>query len=262
MTYLVDQSFNAIESTALSSNLSQETSHALPSVWSNTSFELQHDSLEFLLVDSHVNGTFQESIEPDLGYGLPGNHQQPYGNHQDTTSYVSGQDRLLDIDAANHDWQNLAGPEPPSMMTSIAMDISPTFSSGIFVGSHQTIPLLPHYQLTEGATAGFAESGSRLAGQPILPAPQPTHSALSVLETTGEPRMAIIARAKPKNPVKEECIRCPEGCRQTFRRGGDFRRHMKKHQAHAFKCVAIECDKTFYRLDKLRDHAKIHGLKL
>jgi hypothetical protein len=68
--------------------------------------------------------------------------------------------------------------------------------------------------------------------------------------------------SNPSQPAEEGRIRCPEGCPQTFGRPSDFNRHMKKHNGPAFKCVAIECDKTFYRLDKVRSHAKTHGINL
>ncbi|KNG49956.1 transcription factor c2h2 [Stemphylium lycopersici] len=70
------------------------------------------------------------------------------------------------------------------------------------------------------------------------------------------------AMAPPAGPLAaiptapDDSIRCPKGCRATFGRGEELHRHMKKHQAHRFRCPLIECDKTFYRADKLRDHAK------
>ncbi|KAF2818872.1 hypothetical protein CC86DRAFT_375514 [Ophiobolus disseminans] len=53
------------------------------------------------------------------------------------------------------------------------------------------------------------------------------------------------------------------GCTRTFRRAGDCRRHMGKHQARAYNCIESECEKRFYRLDKLRDHLRQgHGITL
>ena len=54
----------------------------------------------------------------------------------------------------------------------------------------------------------------------------------------------------------DDSIRCPKGCRATFGRGEELRRHMKKHQAPRYRCCFIDCDMTFYRADKLRDHLK------
>jgi uncharacterized C2H2 Zn-finger protein len=51
-------------------------------------------------------------------------------------------------------------------------------------------------------------------------------------------------------------IRCPQGCRATFGRGGDYRRHMKSHQRPRYRCPMVGCRMTFSRADKLRDHAK------
>jgi hypothetical protein len=57
--------------------------------------------------------------------------------------------------------------------------------------------------------------------------------------------------------VHETRIRCTaNGCTRTFRRPGDFRRHLKKHQAPTLKCIAVDCDMKFYRMDKLRDHVR------
>jgi uncharacterized Zn-finger protein len=56
--------------------------------------------------------------------------------------------------------------------------------------------------------------------------------------------------------VDEQRLRCPKGCKETFLRPGDYRRHMKKHDPPKFKCAIYSCDKTFYRGDKLRDHLK------
>jgi hypothetical protein len=55
----------------------------------------------------------------------------------------------------------------------------------------------------------------------------------------------------------EPVLRCTEaGCDQTFRRSGDYRRHMMKHRTPPFRCIMVDCSYTFYRLDKLRDHIK------
>jgi hypothetical protein len=54
----------------------------------------------------------------------------------------------------------------------------------------------------------------------------------------------------------KETMRCLQGCPGSFRRPGDYRRHMRKHEKPRYKCVVVDCDKTFYRADKLRDHIK------
>ncbi|KAH8725581.1 hypothetical protein GQ44DRAFT_826399 [Phaeosphaeriaceae sp. PMI808] len=65
----------------------------------------------------------------------------------------------------------------------------------------------------------------------------------------------------PPHPTTSEHHRCPKGCTETFRRAGDYRRHMLKHDSPRFKCVVIDCSRTFYRADKLRSHIK-QGHKL
>jgi len=51
-------------------------------------------------------------------------------------------------------------------------------------------------------------------------------------------------------------ISCPHGCAATFGRGGEYRRHMMKHDRPRYRCPMVDCTKTFSRADKLRDHAK------
>jgi hypothetical protein len=85
-----------------------------------------------------------------------------------------------------------------------------------------------------------------------------------------EPQFDLAAEAGLQQPVpaplpasfntpaaaRQERLTCLEGCSETFNRPGDFRRHMLKHAPPKFKCVDIDCKKTFYRMDKLRQHAK------
>jgi uncharacterized Zn-finger protein len=61
--------------------------------------------------------------------------------------------------------------------------------------------------------------------------------------------------AAPPN-VGQERFTCTAGCNKTFGRAGDWRRHMGKHASHKFRCIMIDCDKTFYRKDKLKAHVK------
>ncbi|KAH7371109.1 hypothetical protein BKA66DRAFT_573067 [Pyrenochaeta sp. MPI-SDFR-AT-0127] len=67
-----------------------------------------------------------------------------------------------------------------------------------------------------------------------------------------------------RQTVAEPRIPCPyTDCTTTFRRPGEFRRHMKKHQPHTYKCILVDCNMTFYRLDKVRDHLlKRHSIKI
>ncbi|KAH7385266.1 hypothetical protein DE146DRAFT_769015 [Phaeosphaeria sp. MPI-PUGE-AT-0046c] len=54
---------------------------------------------------------------------------------------------------------------------------------------------------------------------------------------------------------------CPHGCRGTFGRPGEYRRHMGKHANPTFFCTQRGCLKSFYRKDKLKDHLRQgHGI--
>ncbi|KAH7072176.1 hypothetical protein BKA63DRAFT_555001 [Paraphoma chrysanthemicola] len=57
----------------------------------------------------------------------------------------------------------------------------------------------------------------------------------------------------PSQPTDVSRHTCPV-CSKTFKRAGDYRRHMKKHGPPLFKCCVMNCDKTFYRADKVRAH--------
>ena len=85
-----------------------------------------------------------------------------------------------------------------------------------------------------------------LAAQPpvfVAPAPAPFASATA-------------HRRTPAQPGAINRLHCPLGCRATFGRPGDYRRHMRKHEPPRYKCMVMECDKTFTRADKLRDHMR------
>jgi hypothetical protein len=83
-------------------------------------------------------------------------------------------------------------------------------------------------------------------------APQPSGQAL----TFGQAPQATVA----PQPFGQ-ALMCPRGCEGTFGRRGEYRRHMKKHERHAFQCNQIGCYKSFYRKDKLNDHLRqAHGI--
>jgi hypothetical protein len=55
--------------------------------------------------------------------------------------------------------------------------------------------------------------------------------------------------------VLERSFQCPvSGCRMSFSRQGDLNRHSKKHRPPEHPCKYPNCDKSFYRKDKLREH--------
>jgi hypothetical protein len=84
-------------------------------------------------------------------------------------------------------------------------------------------------------------------------APQPT--AIDVPQTA--PNNAL-------QPTRQTRIVCSyNGCNRSYVRAGDCRRHMRTHQPHRLRCVDTDCSMTFYRLDKLRTHAKTrHNINL
>jgi hypothetical protein len=76
----------------------------------------------------------------------------------------------------------------------------------------------------------------------------PTPSAVDVVSNVGP--------SIPDKNVVEPALTCPRGCPGSFRRPGDYRRHMRKHEQPRYKCPKFDCDKTFYRADKMRDHVR------
>jgi hypothetical protein len=70
------------------------------------------------------------------------------------------------------------------------------------------------------------------------------------------PTLAPAGLTAPTTTTNTGSIRCPQGCIETFGRGEELRRHMKKHETPRYKCPIYNCPMTFYRKDKLRDHAQ------
>jgi hypothetical protein len=70
------------------------------------------------------------------------------------------------------------------------------------------------------------------------------------------PAPAPAPMAAPAPVTNAASIRCPQGCAETFGRNVEMRRHMMKHEVPRFKCPIYDCPMTFYRKDKLQDHAK------
>jgi hypothetical protein len=100
-------------------------------------------------------------------------------------------------------------------------------------------------------------SGQSAFLQPIRPAPAAPQSMFTANLGPQQPTLALpVTNAIFAPPLPEEYHRCPLGCANTFRRDGDFRRHMKMHGPPKFRCVFTHCDRTFHRKDKALDHAK------
>ncbi|KAH4070827.1 hypothetical protein HBI04_204370 [Parastagonospora nodorum] len=57
-------------------------------------------------------------------------------------------------------------------------------------------------------------------------------------------------------PSGESPMTCPRGCMGTFGRSGDYRRHIRKHEARNIFCTQPGCTMAFYRKDKLSDHLR------
>ena len=97
----------------------------------------------------------------------------------------------------------------------------------------------------------YPAAGTGHAFQPIAPA---TAAQMNVAAPPNQPSGA---RANARHRTAETRISCTvDGCTKTFRRPGDYRRHMRKHQDPILKCIVDDCDMKFYRLDKLRDHIR------
>jgi hypothetical protein len=78
-------------------------------------------------------------------------------------------------------------------------------------------------------------------------------AALSQTQPTGPTQPTI---ANPSQPSIQSPLTCPHGCRGSFNRPGEYRRHMGKHRGHTLMCPQSGCGKTFYRKDKVTDHLR------
>ncbi|OAG19192.1 hypothetical protein CC77DRAFT_1050984 [Alternaria alternata] len=97
----------------------------------------------------------------------------------------------------------------------------------------------------------YPMAGTGYTFQPIAPA------TAAQMDVVAQPNQPSGARANARHRTAETRISCTaDGCTKTFRRPGDYRRHMRKHQDPILKCIVDDCDMKFYRLDKLRDHIR------
>ena len=95
---------------------------------------------------------------------------------------------------------------------------------------------------------GFGQAPRPIASAPAA-AVQPDVVAPLNLPT----RAQTIAHRRTVEPR----INCSAlGCNKSYRRAGDCRRHMRKHQAPNLRCVVEGCNMKFDRMDKLRDHVR------
>ena len=109
--------------------------------------------------------------------------------------------------------------------------------------------LLPglEYHRDQPSTATLAQE------PPAILDNQPSSSPRHVADT--EPR------TRPPKSRKYQCTHSACTAR-SFRRRSDRDRHMRKHnpRERVFVCKELDCEKRFYRKDKLLDHSRnIHG---
>ena len=86
-----------------------------------------------------------------------------------------------------------------------------------------------------------------------------TYTAIAPAATNivAPPSASLGAHLGAQHRIIDTRIRCTApGCSKTFRRVGDCRRHMRKHQAPNLRCVVENCNMKFDRMDKLRDHVR------
>ncbi|KAI4941661.1 hypothetical protein J4E91_010535 [Alternaria rosae] len=123
--------------------------------------------------------------------------------------------------------------------------VDPSVGDGFFpqmppqLGPFLTQPCYP--------TAGLGQ-----AYQPIAPA-LALNAVVQPNIIAPPSRTPTVARRRTIEPRFQCNI---DGCTKAYRRVGDCRRHMRKHQAPNLRCVVEICDMKFDRMDKLRDHVR------
>jgi hypothetical protein len=117
----------------------------------------------------------------------------------------------------------------------------------------------PDSQYYWNHASGLVDSHDSLAATPQ--APSAVTSSDIVLPAPALPQFQFQpsgfispATGGPTQPLNAIPLTCPYGCRGTFGRSNEYRRHMKKHQGRNFLCTQPSCGKSFYRNDKLCDH--------
>jgi hypothetical protein len=114
----------------------------------------------------------------------------------------------------------------------------------------------PHDFMSASTTASGMNGFVSFGTQPSVAA----FATSSVLTTGITTAVANGANARTNR------LKCHHtGCSATFARGGDRRRHNKRHLPPQHPCPVDDCDRkgdrAFYRLDKLYDHQrKKHGM--
>ncbi|KAB2105169.1 hypothetical protein AG0111_0g6784 [Alternaria gaisen] len=153
---------------------------------------------------------------------------------------------LLDPYNTNGSFQAYTG--DASVFGNLAFDdfVTPPMGNSFLM----PMPMLPQPDFLPPQYS-YPMAGTGYAFQPIAPA---TAAQMNVV---AQPNQPYGARANARRRTAETRISCTaDGCTKTFRRPGDYRRHMRKHQDPILKCIVDDCDMKFYRLDKLRDHIR------
>jgi hypothetical protein len=87
-----------------------------------------------------------------------------------------------------------------------------------------------------------------LSGQSAFPAPALPRAQFSGFIST--------VTVRPTQPSGANALTCPLGCRGTFGRPSEYRRHWKKHEGRDYACMQPGCSRSFHMKDKLRDHLR------
>lgn len=202
--------------------------------------EAQNSLISDYPTGEDISAQFEDSLLDDFG---PLFGDQATDHTLDTSLAWTGEEPFL---------ENLQSPKTPESPI-----VPPTSCDGSVVapfedGSPCTTSgyaLLPDLEYHRGQS-----STANLAPEPpgILD-DQPSSSPRHVADT--EPR------ARPPKPRKYQCTHSACTAR-SFRRRSDRDRHMRKHnpRERVFVCKELDCEKRFYRKDKLLDHSRnIHG---
>ncbi|KAF2821729.1 hypothetical protein CC86DRAFT_99909 [Ophiobolus disseminans] len=81
----------------------------------------------------------------------------------------------------------------------------------------------------------------------------PSQGLAMALRNTADPSPAN--SNVDSSTVEDRRLEC-DLCESTFLRLADLRRHEQKHEDPAYRCSVPGCDRSFYRIDKLRDHVR------
>jgi uncharacterized C2H2 Zn-finger protein len=170
------------------------------------------------------------------------------------TSLLTPYDSINPLQSLNS-WAN---PEYLDMFEELPppIELLNDFSLGINIQYNGPACICLPGVLENGAPYGYSEElQEHNAVAPAVPQPSPALTApppaVPIPAQTGSQR-------HQKKQVRDERLKCPEGCEKTFRRAGDYRRHLKMHATPMYRCPVNGCDKKFHRKDKAFDHSKVH----